>query len=419
MSETNKQRYDLYINTAATGLVKAAEAVLLEASGQLTQMAFRYTDEYIEQPHALALDPVQLPLTKKEINLKCAGGMPGILDDYLPDDWGRKVLAQLAFYRDQHEINQHSAIEALAQLSNSRIGALQWVKPDENPDYEIGCDIKHLLSAETAAQSVDAAETYPEHLDEMSLLYLANAGTGIGGARPKALIHENSKAYLAKFNRLSADTYNNAKIELACLQMAKSAGLNVLTGKVRSGVNGRDVLLLDRFDIVMKNNQATSRRHLITINALLKDTETQRDKGGVFRYDNIADIVRQFSFDIEADLTQLLRLMLFNRAINNTDDHERNFSLINEGNGYSLSPGYDMVPSLTTGNYPVAGFQYAPWAPKPSEISKHGKIFGLPKTVVKQIAEQVISAVEQWPEYAEKNDVSEKDSDNVKRIIQL
>lgn len=415
----SKQRYDLYIETPSTGLIKAAQAVLLESSGQLIQMAFRYTEEYRNQNHAFALDPVQLPLTEKEINLRCAGGKPGILDDYLPDDWGRKVLAQLAFYRGKHKINQHSAIDTLTQLSNSRIGALQWVSFGETPAYEIGCDIKYLLAAETAAQSVDEPESYSDNVDEMSLQYLANAGTGIGGARPKALIYENNRAYLAKFNRLTRDTYNNAKVELACLQMAKEAGLDVLGGYVRTGVNGRDVLLLDRFDIVMKDEKPTFRRHLITINALLKIAETQRDKGGVFRYDEIANIVRIFSVDIEADLTQLLRLMLFNRAINNTDNHERNFSLINEGDGYCLAPGYDMVPSLTTGAYPVAGYQYSPWAPRPSEVANHGKIFGLPKTVVKRIADQVITAVKQWPEWAQKNKVSEIDSDNVKQVIQL
>ncbi|MFV9615954.1 MAG: type II toxin-antitoxin system HipA family toxin, partial [Gammaproteobacteria bacterium] len=343
----------------------------------------------------------------------------GILDDYLPDDWGRKVLAQLAFYRNERDINQNSAIDVLTQLSDSRIGALQWVPFGEMPGYEIGCDIKHLLNAEKAAQSVDAPESYSVKLDEMSLLYLANAGTGIGGARPKALLHEDNRAYLAKFNRLTTDVYNNAKVELACLQMAKAAGLNVLDGQVRTGVNGRDVLLLDRFDIVTENKRPTSRRHLITINALLKNSETQRDKGGVFRYDDIVKIVRMHSTEIEKDLTQLLRIMLFNRAINNTDDHERNFSLINEGNGYTLSPGYDLVPSLTTGAYPVAGYGYSPWAPKPSEVSMHGKIFGLPKTVVSRVSDQVISAVEQWSDWAEKNDVPENDSENIKKIISL
>jgi len=140
MTENTRQRYDLYIETPATGLIKAAQAVLLESSGQLVQMAFLYTEEFREHKHAFALDPVQLPLTEKEISFKCAGGMPGVLDDYLPDDWGRKVLAKLAYYRDQHVINQHSAIDTLTQLSNSRIGALQWVIAGEAPNYEFGCD---------------------------------------------------------------------------------------------------------------------------------------------------------------------------------------------------------------------------------------------------------------------------------------
>lgn len=419
MTEKCKQQYDLYVETPLTGLIKAAQAVLLESSGQLVQMAFLYTEEYRNHAHAFALDPVQLPLTEKEINLQCTGGTPGILDDYLPDDWGRKVLAQLAFYRDKRVINQHSAIDTLAQLGDSRIGALQWVISGETPNHKLGCDVKNLAAAETAAQSVDTPEFYSENIDEMSLLYLANAGTGIGGARPKALLYENNKAYLAKFNRITSDTYNNAKVELACLQMADAAGLDVLDGYVHEGVNGRDVLMLERFDIVTTDELPTSRRHLITINALLKNAETQRDRGNVFLYNHIAEIVQRFSIDIEKDLTQLLRIMLFNRAINNTDDHERNFSLICEGDGYRMAPGYDMVPSLTTGAYPVAGYQYSPWPPTPSEAKQCGKIFGLSKPVVQRVADKVISAVEEWPEWAQRNAVSEKDTENIKQVIRI
>lgn len=95
---------------------------------------------------------------------------------------------------------------------------------------------------------------------------------------------------------------------------------------------------------IRKTDNDITRQHLITTNALLKNPETQHDRGGVFRYDDIADIVRRYSIDIETDLTQLLRMMLFNRAINNTDDHKRNFSLMHKGNSYCLSPAYDMVP---------------------------------------------------------------------------
>ena len=418
MTKVSKQRYDLYLNTQQTGVIKAAEAVLLESSGQLTNMGFRYTEAYREHSHAFALDPVQLPLTPNEIEFHCAGGMPGVLDDYLPDAWGRKVLATLSFYRDQRKLDRHSAIDMLSQLSNSRIGALQWTKAGEEPDYALGCDIQFIERAEIAAQSVDNPESISDHIDEVSLLYLANAGSGIGGARPKALVYENGTPYLAKFNRRSLDPYNNAKIELACLQMAKEAGLQVYQGKVRSGINDRDVLLLERFDVVKSDNDYT-RRHLITINSLLKNRETQRDRGGVFRYDDIADIVRMHSINIETDLTQLLRMMLFNRAINNTDDHERNFSLIYEGEGYCMAPAYDIVPSLITGAYPVAGYQYSPTPPRPSEVVSKGKIFGLPKTIVKRIADEVINSVDQWKDWAQQYDVSDEDISNVSKVLQV
>lgn len=417
MTDVNKQRYDLYVDTPYTGLIKAAEAVLLESAGQLSQMGFRYTDTYLDHPHAFALDPIQLPLQKHEINLMCAGGMPGILDDYLPDDWGRKVLTKLAFYQEKHQLNAHSAIDVLTHLSNSRIGAIQWVKVGAQPEYAQGCDIKHLTSAETAAQFVDDAQAITENIDEMSLLYLANAGSGVGGARPKALLYENDKVYLAKFNRLARDDYNNAKVELACLRMAQAAGLNVFLGHIQAGVNKRDVLLLNRFDIVLDEQQRSTRQHLITINALLKNTQTQRDRGGVFRYDDIADVVRMHSIDIETDLKQLLRLMLFNRCINNTDDHERNSSLINNGQGYCLSPAYDLVPSLVTDIYPVAGYQYSHRPPTPREAMTQGKVFGLPKTQVKQIAEQVIDAVGQWEVFAHTEGVSDQDAINVGKVM--
>ncbi|WP_246540294.1 HipA domain-containing protein [sulfur-oxidizing endosymbiont of Gigantopelta aegis] len=154
---------------------------------------------------------------------------------------------------------------------------------------------------------MDTPESLSDHLDEVSLLYLANAGTGVGGARPKALVYESGTPYLAKFNR----------------------------------------------------------------------------------------------------------------AINNTDDHERNFSLIHDGEGYCMAPAYDIVPSLVIGAYPVAGYQYSPTAPKPSEVTKKGKIFGLPKTIVKQIADEVINSVEQWQNWAQQYNVSDEDISSVYKVLQV
>ena len=269
--------------------------------------------------------------------------------------------------------------------------------------------------AEHAASQIDDTSLNAIKINELSLLHLANSGTGVGGARPKALIHEGKQAYLAKFNRRRLDAYNNARVELACLHMAAGAGLNVHSGYVREGINGREVLLLKRFDV----NNDGSRNHVITLNALLKEPGSQRDIGDVFSYTHIAKILRAHSCQIEADLTQLLRQMLFNRAINNTDDHERNFSLLHTENGYRLSPAYDMVPTLSLGEYHAAGFNYTPYPPKPSEVAKLGKIFGLAKPICHNIADDVINAINEWPQYAEACGVSEHDAAQIGAVLNI
>lgn len=408
-------RYDLYINSPMMGVIQAADVVVEEQDAVLSRVGFRYRPPYLEHPNAFAIDPVQLPLKQGETILVCQGGVPAFIDDYLPDAWGRRVLARLALYRDQQHFNANSVIDSLGMIGNSRIGAICLVEQGEAPLFEAGHSIRILQQAESAAQKIDSVDFNTVDLDEMSLLYLANAGTGVGGARPKALLQGDGCHYLAKFNRLTQDAYNNARVELACLSMAKAAGIIIGNGKVVSGINGREVLLLDRFDIV----SGGARCHLITANGLLKEPGSQRDSGRVFRYDDVCEQLRRYSISIEQDLKQLLALMLFNRAIHNTDDHERNFSLINRGAGYQLAPAYDLVPSVVTGEYHAAGFQLNPDPPKPSEASKLGKIFGLPKTSVADIAERVIDAVSRWESFAEQSGVNQDDVVRIKRCLHL
>lgn len=77
--------------------------------------------------------------------------MPGILDDYLPDNWGRRVLAQIGFYRDRRKLNQNICIDTLSELGDCRVGAIQWVEKEESPKYELGCHLDKIKEAENAA----------------------------------------------------------------------------------------------------------------------------------------------------------------------------------------------------------------------------------------------------------------------------
>lgn len=406
--------FDLYINSEALGIVHAADLALLESGGALHKVGFRYRSSYLERPAAFPIDPVALPLTPQEVVFQCLGGIPAFLDDYLPDAWGRQVLSHLAYYRDRKKLNANSVIDTLPLIGASRIGALSIVPKGEQPIYELGSDLSRMADIESISHQIQNPLPSGEGLNELGLLYLGNYGSGVGGARPKALLCDKNKHYLGKFNH-SRDPYNNVQVELACVMMAQNAGIHIESGKILTGVNGREVLLLNRFDL----SANAHRHHLITVNGLMKARSSQRDHGSVFRYDDIRRLIEHLSVDVKTDSEQLLRIMLFNRAIHNTDDHERNFSFIHSGAGYRLSPAYDLVPSLTTGEYHVAGYGYQPDPPRPSEAVRLGRVLKMPRPLVSNAADEVIAAVNRWPEFAEQAGVSEEEVERVGRTFQL
>ena len=401
-----KVRRDIYLNTPATGLTHAADCVVDEVHGVAERVGFRYRSTYLAQRGALPLDPVALPLTEGETVFSCRGGIPGFLDDYLPDDWGRRVLARAAFDDGDADFDANSVADLLTRMGGAHIGALALGPPGDPPEFDLGAPLHALAEVEEEAASADG-------LGEADrLLRLAEAASSVGGARPKALLFDAHGCYLAKFNRRHGDGYNCARVELACLEMARAAGLEAATGRVTRTGAGREVLLLDRFDVC-----GDARHHLISVNGLLKDPRSQRDLGRAFRYDDVADLIRRYSCRVEVDLPALLRLAAFNRAINNTDDHERNFSLIHRGAGYCLSPAYDLTPSLALGAYHAAGFGYDPSPPRPDALTSMGRVFGLSKPEVRRCAEEVAGAVGQWPTFAEQAGVEAEEMIRIARCF--
>jgi serine/threonine-protein kinase HipA len=106
-------------------------------------------------------------------------------------------------------------------------------------------------------------------------------------------------------------------------------------------------LLLRRFDRqgTVENEQ---RIHFLSASALL-DVPYESSGGS---YMEFAQTLRYISADPARDLHQLFRRMVFNVAIDNTDDHVKNHGALRVGNkGYRLSPAFDLVPQLTNIGY--------------------------------------------------------------------
>lgn len=60
-------------------------------------------------------------------------------------------------------------------------------------------------------------------------------------------------------------------------------------------------------------------------------------------YEKCAQVIKKYSSNINDDLLELFKRLVFSFVIGNSDMHLKNFSLIEENEGYRLSPAYDFI----------------------------------------------------------------------------
>lgn len=95
-----------------------------------------------------------------------------------------------------------------------------------------------------------------------------------------------------------------------------------------------------RFD--RKNGERIHFASAITMTSNNEDTVRDNQAS----YLDIAEFISSNGVNIEANLHQLWRRIIFNIAISNTDDHLRNHGFILTKEGWVLSPAFDLNPSV-------------------------------------------------------------------------
>ena len=63
-------------------------------------------------------------------------------------------------------------------------------------------------------------------------------------------------------------------------------------------------------------------------------------------YIDIVDFIISGCTDVDANLRELFRRVAFNICVGNSDDHFRNHGFLLTAKGWTLSPAYDMNPTL-------------------------------------------------------------------------
>lgn len=287
-------------------------------------------------------DPIRYPLSTRPIQVQKNGGVPGFIDDAMPDGWGERLLRRT-------QKGELSPIQLLLLSPNEdRVGNIM-AGEARTPRPGTGDRPMKMLEAKGLDHFIDiCAAIYDSQLsaEQLEALRIRDQRSAVGGARPKRTYRFDHKLIIAK-PRDKFDHYDLPKFEYACMTFADTKGMNVARSALHRGEKG-NTLLVERFDRKWSATDARFRRIPMMSGLTLLDAEwhAQRNEGWI--YAALADELYRRGAP-ESDRQELYRRMAYNALVGNSDDHPRNHAVIWQEGAWRLSPMYDVLPVLGEG----------------------------------------------------------------------
>lgn len=274
----------------------------------------------------------------------------GCFSDALPDRWGRTLLLrreQLTAMEENRPVRRLSSFDFLTGIDDfSRMGAFRFT---ENPGGDFInvseslkipplTDIRELIAASAEIERSEEDNILP---DRKWIAQLVQPGSSLGGARPKASVIDTDKTLcVAKFPSRK-DDYDAGLWEHFSHLLATKACINAAKTTVIATGEKYHTLLSERFD----RTKGGKRIHFASAMTLLGLDDGDNATTG-HGYLDIVDFIIQNCTDVEYNLQELYRRVAFNICIGNSDDHFRNHGFLLTAKGWTLSPTYDMNPTL-------------------------------------------------------------------------
>ncbi|PZX12344.1 serine/threonine-protein kinase HipA [Breznakibacter xylanolyticus] len=310
--------------------------------------SFEYDKSYLKDGMASVLDP----------DLRLYGGTQylaqgkenfGLFLDSSPDRWGRLLMrrreAALARYESRPERTLLESDYLLGVFDEQRMGALRFktdaTGPFLNDDVRLSSppwiSLRTLEEISLKLENEDAVDD-PEYLKWLNMLI--QPGSSLGGARPKAGVHDpEGHLWIAKFPSLS-DGINIGAWEMVVHQLAVASGVNMAQAQIHKFSSPYDTFLTKRFD----RKQSGGRIHFASAMTLLGYSDGTDFHDGV-SYLELAEFIIQNCCEVNADLEEMWRRIVFHIAVSNTDDHLRNHGFLLTKTGWRLSPAFDINPN--------------------------------------------------------------------------
>jgi serine/threonine-protein kinase HipA len=277
--------------------------------------------------------------------------------------------------------------------------------------------LSHQQSWATALETPDR---------EKALQTILRVGTSAGGARAKSLIAWNSSTkevrsgqldappgfshWLLKFDGVSGnkdkeleDPQGYGLIEFAYSQMAQAAGISMTECRLLEE-NGRRHFMTRRFD----RDDTGKKLHMQSLGAL---AHFDYNEPGNTSYEQAFLVMRQLELSMQ-EVEQQFRRMVFNLAARNQDDHVKNIAFLMDRTGHwALSPAFDVTWSFNPSGAWTASHQMSVNGKRDqftrSDLLAAGRSAQLKRGRAEAIAEEVLTAVRDWPRFAAEAGVPE------------
>ena len=337
----------------------------------------------------------------------------GCFSDALPDRWGRTLInrrEQILAKEEKRPVCHLSSFDYLVGIEDySRMGGLRFKESLEGEYINASevlripplTNIRELIAASSEIEKSEEENHLPErHWIEQ----LIQPGSSLGGARPKAsVIDENKILYVAKFPSRK-DDYDTGLWEHFSHLLAKKAGVNAAETSIISTSDKYHTLLSRRFD----RSEDDKRIHFASAMTLLGLNDGDNANTG-HGYLDIVDFILQNCTNVEDNLKELYRRVAFNICIGNSDDHFRNHGFLLTAKGWTLSPAYDMNPTLN--EYQALLINSTTNHADLQVLLDSSEEYMLNRNIAEKIISEVIEAIKGWCELAARLGISKREAD--------
>jgi serine/threonine-protein kinase HipA len=225
-------------------------------------------------------------------------------------------------------------------------------------------------------------------------------GASLGGARPKAGIVDNDGGlWIAKFPS-QKDQGDIGGWEIVTYELAILAGINMAESKAQKFSSDYYTFLTKRFD---RDNDG-QRVHFASAMTMLGYADGQDHTDGA-SYLELVEFIQNKGANVDRDLEQLWRRIVFSICVTNTDDHLRNHGFLLSNAGWVLSPAYDINP-VETGSGLKLNISDEDNSLDLNLAMEVCEFFRLSEKRAAEIIQEVLNAISAWQEVATKYGIS-------------